>query len=120
MYHYCDLSSFFLIQTLLSAKKSFFGILPACSPQKAHFWLKMITRPGFCHSLLNISLIVVKKLQLNSANLYCKIFQPVLQMHLLQEEQPRQNVNFHSPTTTELIMSALITKLPTKKPGAEQ
>ena len=41
-------------------------------------------------------------------------------MHLLQEEQPQQNVNFHSPMTIELIMSALITKPPTIKPGAEQ
>ena len=41
-------------------------------------------------------------------------------MHLLQEEQPRQNVNFHSPTMTELIMSALITKPPMIKPGAKQ
>ena len=38
----------------------------------------------------------------------------------LQEEQPRQIVNFHSATTAELIMSALITKLPTIEHGAEQ
>ena len=41
-------------------------------------------------------------------------------MHLLQEEQPQQIVNFHSPTTTELITSALITKQQTIKPGAKQ
>ena len=41
-------------------------------------------------------------------------------MNRLQEEQPQQIVNFHSPTTAELIMSALITKLPTIELGAEQ
>ena len=51
---------------------------------------------------------------------YSTNFQPVLQMHLLQEEQHQQNVNFRSLMTTELIMSALITKPPTIKPGAEQ
>merc|ERR1712008_16712 len=45
---------------------------------------------------------------------------PVLRMHLLQEEQPQQIVNFHSPTTTELITSALITKQQTIEPGAKQ
>ena len=41
-------------------------------------------------------------------------------MHLLQEEQPQQIVNFHSPTMTELITSALTTKQQTIKPGAKQ
>ena len=34
----------------------FFSTFPTCTAQKAHFWLKMITWPGFCHSLINISL----------------------------------------------------------------
>ena len=61
-----------------------------------------------------------RKKQLNLSNYYSIIFQPVLQMYLLQEEQPQQIVNFHSTTKAELIMSVLITKLPTIKPGAEQ
>ena len=38
----------------------------------------------------------------------------------LQQEQPQQIVNFHSAMMVELIMSALITKLPTIELGAEQ
>ena len=41
-------------------------------------------------------------------------------MYPLQEEQPQLIVNFHSPTTAELIMSALITKLSMIELGAEQ
>ena len=39
---------------------NFFWYTACLHRQKAHFRLKMITRPGFCHSLLTISLIWIK------------------------------------------------------------
>ena len=44
------------LKSCILKQKKLGRILPACSAQKAHFRLKMITWPDFCHSLLNISL----------------------------------------------------------------
>ena len=39
-------------------------MLPACIAQMAHFRLKMITWPLFCHSLFNISLVETQQMGL--------------------------------------------------------
>ena len=51
--------------TILKSSFNLFAkfLRTACTAQIAHFWLKLVTWPGFCLSFLNISLPFVEKSQ---------------------------------------------------------